>query len=366
MAEKISHRSAGLDIIRIFALFCVNGIHFFTFSGFLGYDINNVSMYALTVMRTFFTICVPMFIVLTGYLSCKKTLSKKYYRGIVKVLAIYILACIAIYPYRVLYLKENISVLSLGTGILNFTAAPYAWYVEMYIGLFMLIPFLNLIYNNLHSRAHKLALIGTMVFLTALPGALNVWCLHSPAFWAMPSSIDSYTQLIPQWWVGMYPVTYYFIGCCLREYGIKISKKTNFALIAAAVILFGGMNIYRSYPVHFVGGAWQDWGCLSNVVIATLVFNLLLKIDDSKISAKLNKPLAVVSDLTFGGYLMSFISDNFLYTRIDAAAQSGDMLIKYFPLAPIASFIFCLAASLVLNIIYNLICKAAAAVSAKK
>ena len=32
--------------------------------------------------------------------------------------------------------------------IFNFTACPNAWYLEMYIGLFLLIPFLNIIYNN--------------------------------------------------------------------------------------------------------------------------------------------------------------------------------------------------------------------------
>ena len=353
MPIKSNSRSVKMDIIRIFALYTVTGIHFFLFTKYLSHPINSPRMYIMTIMRTFFMICVPLFIMLSGYLMKNKKLNGRYYLGIIKTLGIYLLASVANYLYRILYLKENISVLSLGTGIFNFSIAPYAWYVEMYIGLFLLIPFLNLIYNNLESKNHKLALIATMIFMTSLPNVVNVWGFSTPGFFAMPSASNNYISLIPSWWNDFYPVTYYFIGCYLREYGLEISAKKNVFLIAASVLAGGIFNIYRSYPTTFVGGSWQTWGSIINVVNATLVFGLLLKINDSKIPAVLHKPLNVLSNLTFGAYLMSWIFDDFFYAKLNAVVTEVPMRLNWFPLMPLLTFVCAMAASFVLNLIYN-------------
>ena len=353
MTTNKNTRSVKMDIIRLFALYTVTGVHFLLFTKFLGHPINSPRMYIMTVMRTFFMICVPLFIMLSGYLMKNKKLSGKYYTGIIKTLAIYVLASVVNYLYRVLYVKEDISILSMGTGILDFSLAPYAWYVEMYIGLFLLIPFLNLIYNNLESKNHKLMLIATMVFLTAMPAVVNVWNLYTPGFFAMPSISKNYNKLIPAWWTGIYPVTYYFIGCYLREYGLNISKIKNFILLVATVLAGGLFNIYRSYPNCFSGGAWQNWGSLINVINATLVFNLLLGINDSKIPTALHKPLKALSDATFGAYLVSWIFDDFFYAKLVAAVPDMPMRLNWFPVMPLLTFVCALAASLVLNAIYR-------------
>ena len=38
---------------------------------------------------------------------------------------------------------------------LNYEVIPYGWYIEMYICLFLLIPFLNLIYKCLDTQRKK-------------------------------------------------------------------------------------------------------------------------------------------------------------------------------------------------------------------
>ena len=43
--------------------------------------------------------------------------------------------------------KYLLNITLLLIGIFNYTAAPYAWYVEMYIGLFLMIPFSKSISN---------------------------------------------------------------------------------------------------------------------------------------------------------------------------------------------------------------------------
>ena len=62
-----------------------------------------------------------------------------------------------------------------GKELLAFTGAPHAWYVEMYIGLFLLILFLNVLYHGLTSRRQKQVLILTLLAVTALPALTNLY-----------------------------------------------------------------------------------------------------------------------------------------------------------------------------------------------
>ena len=149
---QLTKRSPAADIIRIFAFFCVTSVHFFLNNGFYSTVVEGKRMFVMTIMRSFFIICVPLFLTLSGYLLRKKQLEKKYYGKISRIIITYILASLFCVLYSVVFLKQDLTVKSVFLNILNFTAAPYSWYVEMYLGLFLLIPFLNIIYNSLPSR----------------------------------------------------------------------------------------------------------------------------------------------------------------------------------------------------------------------
>ena len=76
----------GLDILRIFAMFFVILVHSTSFYGF-GRDISN-PVIAITagISRYISFSCVPLFIILTGYLNFNKTPSFKYYFKLLKFL----------------------------------------------------------------------------------------------------------------------------------------------------------------------------------------------------------------------------------------------------------------------------------------
>ena len=80
MEQLTKKRNINLDIIRLFSLICVIGIHSFSLSGFYNQIISGKEMFFMCIFRSFFIICVPMFITLTGFLMNKKTMCKKYYK----------------------------------------------------------------------------------------------------------------------------------------------------------------------------------------------------------------------------------------------------------------------------------------------
>ena len=80
--KKLERRDSSLDIIRIVAAFTVLSVHFFLHNGFYSEIVSidkGPQMFIMVQMRTLFGVCVPLFMILTGYLMSQKTLSKAYY-----------------------------------------------------------------------------------------------------------------------------------------------------------------------------------------------------------------------------------------------------------------------------------------------
>lgn len=195
--EKLQNRNPAMDILRIVAVLCVISIHFFYHTGYYNTTADNDLMYFATVLRTLFSVCVPLFMILSGFLLCNKTLKKGYYSGIRKTIIVYILVAIACIIYKSCNGSYTLTTLTFFMGIFDFTGANYSWYIEMYIGLFLIVPFLNIIYKNLDSRKQKNILLITLIAITILPSLFNAFKFDSYEWWANPAT-DTDTQNLCQ------------------------------------------------------------------------------------------------------------------------------------------------------------------------
>ena len=119
-------RDISADIIRCLAFFFVVSVHFFLNNGFYGQPVVGTRMYIMTLMRSFFIICVPLFLMLSGYLLRKKQLEKRYYKRIGKIVVTYILASLLCVADSVVCLKQDVTGKSVLFNLLNFSAAPYS------------------------------------------------------------------------------------------------------------------------------------------------------------------------------------------------------------------------------------------------
>jgi surface polysaccharide O-acyltransferase-like enzyme len=214
-------------------------------------------------------ICVPLFILLTGYLTRKKQITKDYYFKIFYTLGIYILASIACIVYRVFINNEVISLTYFIGGFFGYKNAPYSWYIEMYIGLFLLSPFLNILDNNIDSKRKKQLLVLTFIFLTSLPSIVNVYRPDLEWFLNIASSTD-YAPILPDWWINIYPITYYFLGCYLNEYKINLRVRYQALILFLVIIANGSYNFYRSLNSTFIQGPWQQYYGITQVIQTVL------------------------------------------------------------------------------------------------
>ena len=342
-------RSAAADIIRCVAFFFVVSVHFFLNNGFYSQAVVGNRMFVMTIMRSLFVICVPLFITLSGYLLRKKELSVKYYTRISKIIITYILASVVCMVYSVVFMHNDLTFKQAIFKILNFKGAPYSWYIEMYLGLFLMIPFLNILYNNIPTKKWKLGLVITFIVLTSLPAVVNVYNFNSLSWWSLPTSSGSFDKLIPSWWEGLYPVTYYFIGCYLGEYGLKIKRSLNYILVILWTVISGTYAYWRSYKGNFIWGAWCGYGSLFNVVLTVLLFVLIVNANYDKFPQKLSKFIAKISGLCLGGYLVSWVVDSAVYPiLIEKIPYMPNRLESYFIITPLV-FIVSLILSYVLS-----------------
>lgn len=346
-------RNINLDIIRTVAVFSVLSVHFFLNTDFYNTPILGKKLYAATIIRTGFMVCVPLFLVLTGYLMNKKKLSKAYYSGIKKTIIIYILSTLCIIAFHAIVLNERFTLFDVLINITSFKQ--YSWYIEMYIGLFLLIPFLNLIYNNLSGKKEKLILILTLLTLTTLPSLLNTFDFTASHWLFNPASSVNYQKLVPAWWVNLYPLTYYFTGAFIQEYqdDFRMPLKRNFMLFCVSVILMGSYSYYRSYNSNFIWGSWCSWGGFENVITTVLLFIFLLRIKTEKMPYIIKQCFFTISELSLGIYLVSWIFDQYNYPKLNQLIpEAADRLLYYFLIVPL-NFLLSLVLSWLINLIYT-------------
>lgn len=262
-----SQRVCGLDLIRVSAIFFVIAGHFFSLNtDYRNVPFQGVSLFIQGTMAVVFYIGVPLFIMLTGYLNMNKTPTKKYYKGMIRVLVAYLLFSIVTILFRAYYLGEEQSIVLWILAILNYSAIPYAWYIEMWIGLALLTPFLNYLWHAIPSMKQKLLLIATLFVMTALPDLGNRYGMYLfPAYFAQ----------------ACYPLMFYFMGTFIREYQPTIKAWLGCSVIFVIALVMPLFNIVVYRGTHDLveiaggpGGVFYTW-------IAVAIFLMLYRSDIS-------------------------------------------------------------------------------------
>ena len=337
-------RDVRLDLIRALAGLLVVSVHFFWNNGYYETPIQGWQMAVMTVMRDSFMVCVPLFLLLTGYLCCHKRLSRRYYLGLAPTLATYLLASLFCLALRGISAR-NFSPLWMIREILAFTAAPYGWYIELYIGLFLLIPFLNVLYHGLGSRRQKEVLLLTLVVMTALPAA-------------------SALEILPDWWMQLFPVTYYMAGAYIREYQPRVDWRWALPLLVVLGPALGAWDCFLSRGGVLVRQDHNGSFGPTVMAAAVLLFLLLRQLPVDRTPRWASWVLTKAASLTLGIYLTSYCFDRVLHSLLSRfVPHVPDKLPFFLVLVPI-SYLCSAVASQVLIWIQQLLFKAIPALRA--
>ena len=302
MSQPTKQRDPNLDLVRCIALFFVMAVHFCTHCDIYNAGYTGFAGFLTELLRTLYVPALALFIMLNGYFQNKKTLSGKYYLGILKLYEMYLLCAVLNLLYSHFYLGQPLTLRSFFGSILNFEASEYSWYVLLYNGLFLMIPFLNIIYNSLSCRGHKRVLIMTFFFLSALPNSfLNVFV-----------NLDAF------WWQRIWPIMFYFMGAYVREYRRELAGKHWGAWGLGALVVFSLYNYFLYHAESPLYGLANNsflyaHESLQNAVLTPLVFLFALDIRLDGCPKTILKMMKTVSDCSYGAFLFSSITDSFVY-----------------------------------------------------
>lgn len=295
-------RVFGLDILRFIAILFVIAVHSFLYDGFYNTSIEGVSMYLLLFFRNTTFLCVPLFMILTGFLKKNEIVDAKYYKKIKYVITSYIIVSIITIIFKYFYFNNH-HLKELVINIFNYKTIDYAWYVEMYIGLFLLAPFLNILYKNIKEKKKKQLLIITMLAITSFGSTLSSLDVEQNSIY-----------ILPNYWSIMYPITYYFIGSYIREYEVKINKYINIIILISLIFLQTIIMFYQAHGYIFTDKIRIDYNNLFTIATSTLLFILIYK-RESKGNI-IPKIISKISQVSFNMYLISFIFDSVIYVEL--------------------------------------------------
>lgn len=269
-------------------------------------------------LRWLFTMCVPLFMMLTGYLQTEKTPEKKYFKKLIPILGVYLFYSVLSIIMRIVYLKEDKSIIMWVMSILTFDADKYSWYINMFIGLFLLTPFLNIIHKHFNSAKEYRIFLLVLILLTGVPGFFNSMASYKGVFKALSFS---------DWWIKLYPITYFFIGAYIKRFQVKLNKKLALVSLGLVVLCETALTVICSWNKIFVA-IIGDYGSIFIVAEAVLCFLLFYdhKIENKHVSGL----LGMISVLSLDIYLCSYISDKLVYGFVMKNIFKSQQQIMYY------------------------------------
>lgn len=301
----VKGRNLNLDLIRCVALLMVPIMHALDHTGLYDQQLYGVANQFMIAVKTLFTSCIPLYVMLSGYLCNRKTLSARYYLGLIRILGVYLICGVACLVFEQCSGIAHRSLTEMISALVNFSCSDYAWYIMMYFGLFLMIPFLNMAYHGLVTQRQKLVLVATFIALSVLPSLLNL-----------------YFQLYSLWWTRLYPLCYYFTGAYLSEY---MPKGKPGRLAAALSVFLAAYSVFFYFHSDANGaaliGIYQD--TFPVYILSVLLFVILFCLPLGSVPGPVAALLRKVSDLTLPAYLLTWITDSLIYPRLMAAVPAG-------------------------------------------
>lgn len=297
-------RIDGIDLVRSFAVAFVVLIHTMMFLGIWSHNLSGITTFSELMIYRLTWVCVPLFLMLTGYLNYKKEASKKYFVSIGKTFLIFLFYSLLVIIFRIVYQNEEISIWNGIKMILGNATQDRAWYMNMYFGLVLVVPFINVAWK-MFNKQQKIIILIVLYLLTSVSKYIYTISGHL---------MDTPIVLISSYWWGLYFFVYYFLGAFIREYPIKIPKKI--ILLSLIVLLILHTSVYfmvnnnEQYGDMFLHQTfWYDNPIL---FIEALLFFLLfhdLKVKN-KVVSSINREISL-SALEI--YLFSIITDTICY-----------------------------------------------------
>lgn len=287
----VKSRLSGPDLIRTIACVFVVSAHFYLNVGYYNEPMVGTKMFIMTAARWLFVTAVPLFFMLTGYFKINKEMTKSHYIALIPLVISYVVISVA---KMILYNRLYGKIYTIKDMFINLGNYQIAWYMGLYLCVFLIIPFINKMWKALSEKEQNV-LIGTLVFLVAIYPVFN--------------------YIAPSYFIGIYPLLFYFLGAAVRERKWRPNRLILIGITFFTCLLEAFISMKFTSVVVF------DWtlistadGTYGTLFIGICTVCIFLLFYDVNINSKfINKILSSVSNVSFEIYLFAGAYDAIIY-----------------------------------------------------
>lgn len=298
--DRIETRQSNIELLRIVLMILVIAHHYVVNSGVMEcftYGTLSANMYYLQCFGAFGKIAINCFVLITGYFMINSKWSLKKWLMLYLEVKFYTLLIYLIFvasgyqSFNYHECLETVFSTLFGVGKV---------YAETFLALYLLIPFINILVNNMGKKQYLMLLGLLFVLLTIIP-------TFSVFISVLRTSNDTWNYLI--WMVFLY-----LIGAFIRKnehfLDNRFTKKLTLLFLAVNLILiFGWIALYDVWASKhdITNGYWfiNNANKLLALTCAVAIFYVF-----KNIRIKHSRFINTVSATTFGVFLIHSSGDS--------------------------------------------------------
>lgn len=282
-------RNYGIDLLRMVLMLMVVAIHVLTHGGVIKATEQLSANYSMSILMESFVFCaVNCYALISGYVYID---SRYRFSGLVQIWLQALLYSLGIAVFVWILKPEYFSFEGLLIHSFPVSNAPY-WYLSAYVGLFVLIPFLN---AGIHSLSNE--------------QAKKYQALLFFVFSIIPTIARKDTFFVNVGYSTIWLSYLYGIGACIKKFGWGDSLKPCKAIwiYVCCVVISWGMKVGCESVTNYLLGTPKTGFILiaytsPTIIIAAIA--LLIAFKNMRIPTRFNGFISAFTPAAFGVYLI--------------------------------------------------------------
>lgn len=313
----IKERQSNIELLRILTIIGVIILHYNNkfvggaFEYVLGGSIN---FYILNILESIFICAVNVFIIISGFFlyNTEKRNLWKVIKLLIQVIVIYELKYIFT---SVVINKSNISI----SGLI-FNLIPSNYFVILYIVVYILSPYINILIKSLDKKEFQRFIIILFIMFSIYPTAIDVLSEITKLQYNGLSSIGLYGSQYGYSCVNF--ILCYIIGTYISKYKqtfLKVNLRMLVIIFIINVVLITGWQLFNDYIGYFVEKSALEY-CNPLIIINAVVIILIFM----KMNINTNNNINQVAKASFMVYL---VHDVFIkYLKIETFVKKSALI----------------------------------------
>lgn len=282
-------RNANLDLLRIVSMLLIVFLHSIDHSGVLE-NAENCSIGMYFYVRCTYAlcqVCVNIYIMLSGYFM----INSKF--RLHKLVVLWMEAAFYSFVLKLIFMvtgQESFSVVSLVSCLFPILTGRY-WFLTIYVGMYLISPFLNTLIHAMDKKRHTLLNI-------CLFAIISMWSSLHPAIAGMNSGGG--------WGLAWFAVLY-ITAAWFRLYYTPSHKSIGWLLIYVAipVLITAAQLIVRSLNIGILHAVITNWFRYDSAPVYLMTLCLFVGFLNIRVRGeRTSGAIRAVAPLTLGVYLI--------------------------------------------------------------